>query len=84
MTITCDEATFFRSIEFVTMVVLGGMASVYGSLVGAAILTILPQALTVFHDYEMLVFGAVLMGSMIFMRRGLLPTLLSLLPETRR
>ncbi|MBK8908118.1 MAG: branched-chain amino acid ABC transporter permease [Rhodospirillales bacterium] len=73
--ITPVEAEFFRSIEFVTMVVLGGMASIYGSIIGAAILTILPQALTVFQDYETLVFGAMLMGVMIFMPRGLWPTL---------
>ena len=69
------EADFFHSIEFVTMVVLGGMASTYGAVVGAAILTVSPQLLTVFHDYEMLVFGAVLMSMMIFMRRGLVPSI---------
>jgi branched-chain amino acid transport system permease protein len=73
--VTPEEASFFRSIEFVTMVVLGGMASVFGAVVGAAILTALPQFLTVFHDYEQVVFGAVLMAVMIFMPRGLVPTL---------
>ncbi|HSA81011.1 MAG TPA: branched-chain amino acid ABC transporter permease [Geminicoccaceae bacterium] len=73
--LTPDEATFFRSIEFVTMVVLGGMASVFGSVVGAAILTALPQFLTVFHDYEQVVFGLVLMLVMIFLPRGLVPSL---------
>jgi len=72
------EADFFHSIELVTMVVLGGMASTYGAVVGAAILTVAPQLLTFFHDYEMLVFGAVLMSMMIFMRRGLVPSLAEL------
>ncbi len=72
------EAEFFRSIELVTMVVLGGMASTYGAVVGAAILTVVPQLLTFFHDYEMLVFGAVLMSMMIFMRRGLVPSIAQL------
>jgi len=76
--LTPSEADFFHSIELVTMVVLGGMASVFGAVVGAAVLTTLPQLLTVFHDYEMLVFGASLMVTMIFMRRGLVPTLQSL------
>lgn len=46
------EATsgFLRSIELVTMVVLGGTASVLGPLAGAAILIVLPQVLTVFHE----------------------------------
>ena len=59
------------------MVVLGGMASTYGAVVGAAILTILPQLLTRLHDYEHIAFGAVLIGVMIFMPRGLVPTLQS-------
>lgn len=73
--LTPTEAGFLRSIEFVTMVVLGGMASTYGAVVGAAILTTLPQLLTRLHDYEHLAFGAVLIGVMIFMPRGLVPTL---------
>ena len=81
--LTPDEATFFRSIEFVTMVVLGGMASVFGSVIGAAILTALPQFLTVFHDYEQVVFGLVLMLVMIFLPRGLVPSLLGRASETR-
>jgi branched-chain amino acid transport system permease protein len=68
-------ADFFHSIELVTMVVIGGMASVYGSLVGAVLLTALPQALVAFEGWETVVFGAILMLSMIFMPKGLVPTL---------
>lgn len=68
-------ADFFHSIELVTMVVIGGMASVYGSLVGAILLTALPQALATFEGWETVVFGAILMGCMIFMPKGLVPTL---------
>ena len=73
--ITPSKANFFHSIELVTMVVLGGMASTFGAVVGATVLTVVPQFLTVFEDYEMMVFGGVLMGMMIFMRKGLVPTL---------
>ncbi|RIX43489.1 MAG: branched-chain amino acid ABC transporter permease [Rhodocyclales bacterium GT-UBC] len=68
-------ADFFHSIELVTMVVIGGMASVYGSLVGAVLLTALPQALATFEGWETVVFGSILMLSMIFMPKGLVPTL---------
>ncbi len=68
-------ADFFYSIELVTMVVIGGMASVYGSLVGAVLLTALPQALATFEGWETVVFGAILMLSMIFLPKGLVPTL---------
>jgi branched-chain amino acid transport system permease protein len=73
--ITPSEASFVHSIELVTMVVLGGMASIFGAIVGAAILTTLPQLLTFLHDYEMLGFGAILMGVMIFMPKGLVPAI---------
>jgi branched-chain amino acid transport system permease protein len=64
-----------RSVEFVAMAVLGGLGSLIGGLLGAAVLVALPQALTAFHDYEQAVLGLVLMGLMIFLRRGVAPTL---------
>ncbi len=82
--ITPGKVTFLHSIELVTMVVLGGMASIFGAVVGAAILTTLPQLLTVFKEYEMVVFGAALMLTMIFMPKGLVPTLGALLARARQ
>jgi branched-chain amino acid transport system permease protein len=65
------------------MVVFGGMASTFGAVVGAAVLTALPQLLTVFKEYEMVVFGGVMMLTMIFMPRGLVPTLAALAGRRR-
>jgi branched-chain amino acid transport system permease protein len=73
--VTPDSAEFSHSIELVTMVVVGGMASVYGSVIGAVLLTALPQALTTFEGWETVAFGAILMLSMIFLPKGLVPTL---------
>lgn len=73
--ITPEVSGFLRSIELVAMVVLGGMGSIAGSLVGAALLVILPQALTFLHDYEHIVLGLVLMGVMIFLRSGIVPSI---------
>ena len=73
--VTPGKVTFLHSIELVTMVVFGGMASTFGAVVGAAVLTTLPQLLTVFKDYEMMVFGAVLVGTMSFFPQGIVPTL---------
>jgi len=73
--ITPDVSGFLRSIELVAMVVLGGMGSVAGSLVGSAVLVILPQALTLFHDYEHMVLGLIVMSVMIFLRGGIVPSL---------
>jgi branched-chain amino acid transport system permease protein len=69
---------FMFSIKLVTMVVVGGMASVWGSLLGAAVLTILPELLTVFHDFEIIIFGVILMVVIIFLPRGLVRGILDL------
>lgn len=66
-----DSFSFFFSIELVTMVVLGGLASTYGAVFGALALTFLPEFLVVFEDYEVMIFGAILMLVMIFQPRGL-------------
>jgi len=74
-----DFAGFLASVEYVTMVVIGGLASVPGAVVGAALLVLLPQALTVFHDYEHAVLGLLIMLFMIFLRAGIVPGLAILL-----
>lgn len=74
--ITPDVAGFMHSIEMVTMAVLGGVGSILGAIFGAAVLTLLPQVLTVFAEYEQLVLGLVMMLVMIFLPQGLLPSIL--------
>ncbi len=80
--ITPDVAGFMHSIEMVTMAVLGGVGSILGAILGAGILTLLPQVLTVFAEYEQLVLGLVMMLVMIFLREGLLPSILRRLRGT--
>jgi branched-chain amino acid transport system permease protein len=77
--VTPDAAGFVASVEYVTMVVIGGLASVPGAIVGAALLVLLPQVLTVFHDYEHAVLGLLIMLFMIFLRMGIVPGLAGLL-----
>jgi branched-chain amino acid transport system permease protein len=77
--ITPNIAAFQHSIELVTMVVVGGMASVYGSVFGAALLSLLPQALARFEGWETVIFGCILVGTMIFLPRGIVPSLVALL-----
>ena len=76
--VTPAKASFLHSIELVTMVVFGGMASILGAVVGAATLTVLPQLLTSLKEYEMVVFGGVLVVTMVFFPRGVVPTLKAL------
>ena len=69
--ISPSEASFSRSIELVVMVVLGGMGRIYGAIIGAVILTILPQVLTSFDDYETLIYGVIIIAVMIFIPNGI-------------
>jgi branched-chain amino acid transport system permease protein len=81
--VTPDIAGYMHSIEMVTMAVLGGSGTVLGGILGAAILTMLPQVLTAFEQYEQVVLGAIMMLVMIFLPQGLLPSLLGLLKGRR-
>jgi branched-chain amino acid transport system permease protein len=76
--VTPNTASFLLSIELVVMAVLGGLGSIIGSIIGAAILVVLPQALTVFHDYEHVVLGAIIIVFLIFLPSGIVPAMTSL------
>jgi branched-chain amino acid transport system permease protein len=60
------------SILILTMVVLGGMGSIPGSVLGAVILTILPELLRQVHAYQDLVYGGLLVGLLILRPEGIL------------
>jgi branched-chain amino acid transport system permease protein len=60
------------SVSLVSMAAVGGLESVWGGILGASVLTILPEYLRFFRDYDILVYGCILMLIMIFMPEGLL------------
>lgn len=62
---------FNFSVELVTMVIIGGLASIYGSLLGAALLTVLPEMLRAFQDYDIIVYGLLLIVITMYMPGGL-------------
>ncbi|CAM5785914.1 branched-chain amino acid ABC transporter permease [Castellaniella caeni] len=82
--ITPDVVSFMMSVEFLAMVMIGGAASAFGAIVGAGMLTLMPQVLASFYDYQDAVIGLVIMLSMIFLRRGIVPTLSHYFSQRRR
>lgn len=62
---------FHASIQLVTMVVVGGMASLWGAVAGATFLTLLPEALRAIEDYDILAYGSMLILCMMFLPGGL-------------
>jgi branched-chain amino acid transport system permease protein len=63
---------FNFSVELVTMVIIGGLGSIYGSFLGAAILTVLPEFLRVLQDFDIVVYGLMLIIITMFMPGGLI------------
>lgn len=68
-------AGFLQSTELVIVVVLGGMASIYGSLLGAVIVGVLPQVLAGYEGWDSVTFGVIMVATMIFLPRGVVPSL---------
>ena len=63
--------TFLESALILCIVVLGGMGSIVGVILGALILILLPEYLRVFADYRMLAFGCLLVIMMIVRPQGI-------------
>jgi branched-chain amino acid transport system permease protein len=70
-TLNPRELGFQKSFDIVIMVVLGGMGSISGSALSAALLTILPEALREFASYRMIVYALTLVIMMIVRPQGL-------------
>src|SRR5512143_198732 len=69
-----ESFTFSESVLILCMVVLGGMGSIPGIVLGAFLLITLPEVFREFQDYRMLAFGAALVLMMVFKPQGLLGT----------
>ena len=69
--------SIFFSVELVTMVMVGGMGSIWGSLFGCAFLTPLPHVLHVFEEYKDVFYGLILVLILIFLPEGVIPGIVS-------
>ncbi len=61
------------SINVLVLIILGGMGSLWGVIIGALVLIGLPELLREFGEYRFLVYGAVLVAMMLYRPEGLLP-----------
>ena len=66
---------FLFSIQLVVMAVIGGMASIWGAIFGAAAVTLSKEFLHGFGELDVVAYGLVLIVIMIFMPRGLAPAI---------
>ncbi len=68
-----ESFTFLESVMVLCMVVLGGMGSLPGVIMGAIILILLPELLRSLELYRMLIFGGLMVVIMLFRPQGLIP-----------
>ena len=70
--------TFMESALILSVVVLGGLGSILGVVLGAAVLILLPEYLRSFDEFRMLIFGASMVLMMVFRPQGLI------IPQAKR
>jgi ABC-type branched-subunit amino acid transport system permease subunit len=71
--ISPDNFTFLVSVTIMTMVIAGGMDNILGVIVGAVLLTLLPEKLRAFSDYRILFFGVTVIAFLMIRPQGIFP-----------
>ncbi len=66
-----NEFGFDRGVDILTMAVLGGINSLFGPVLGAVILTMLPETLRAFGDFRMVINGIILVLIVLFLPKGI-------------
>ncbi|QPC80668.1 hypothetical protein G4Y79_13195 [Phototrophicus methaneseepsis] len=68
-----DSFTLMVSVNVLSLIIIGGLGSIPGIVLGALMLVGLPELLRELQDYRLLVFGALLVGTMLLKPEGLIP-----------
>ena len=82
-TVTASKFKFDTSILVLVFVVLGGIGNIWGSIIAAALLTVLPELLRAFADYRMLIYAIVLILVMLVTNNPTMRALLGKLVPRR-
>jgi branched-chain amino acid transport system permease protein len=72
-TVSYESFKFLESVTLLAAVILGGMASIPGAVLGASLLFVLPEKLREFSEWRLLLFGLALILIMRFRPQGLVP-----------
>jgi len=73
MCVSPESFTFWESCLFFCIVLIGGMGSIPGVLIGAAVISLFPEILRPFAMYRMMFFGVVMILMMMFRPGGVWP-----------
>jgi len=66
-----DDFGVLTSINLLVMLFLGGIGTIYGAVLGAFFMKLLPELTYQIHDYELLMSGLILIVVLVFMPKGL-------------
>ena len=81
--ISPSSFSLFYSILVLTMVIVGGITNLWGAVIGAVVITVLPELLRRFEELDVLVYGLILTLSLMFFRKGLVPILIEKIKKLR-
>jgi branched-chain amino acid transport system permease protein len=81
--ISPSSFSLFYSILVLMMVIVGGITNVWGAIIGAVVITVLPELLRRFEELDVLVYGLILTVSLMFFRKGLVPILIEKIQKLR-
>lgn len=81
--ISPSSFSLFYSILVLMMVIVGGITNVWGAIIGAVVITVLPELLRRFEELDVLVYGLILTVSLMFFRKGLVPILIEKINKLR-
>jgi branched-chain amino acid transport system permease protein len=70
-----DNFKFFDSVFFLLAILFGGAGTLFGSVVGAAVLTLLPELLHDFDQYRLIVYSVIILLTLYYLPRGVCGTL---------
>lgn len=71
--ISPSSFSLFYSLLVLMMVIVGGITNLWGAIIGAVAITVLPELLRKFEELDVLVYGLILTLSLMFFRKGLVP-----------
>ncbi len=81
--ISPSSFTLFYSIVVLMMVVIGGITNLWGAVVGSILITILPELLRRFEEFDVLVYGLILTLSLMFLKKGIVPLIIEKIKHLR-
>lgn len=81
--ISPSSFSLFYSILILMMVIIGGSKNLWGAVVGAIVITVLPELLRKFQELDILVYGLILTMTLMFFRKGIVPILLEKIKNIR-